>query len=710
MVRRLIFTLLVGLMGCFAASAQIDFPITDSTAAIVDTDLLWLYNPTADTLTGQTANDFRTYAGAGAGQLLPAGGTARQVLQRTAAASEWGAKIYVPDTSGDLPTPVLADIDNAIGLKEDGIYHATERFIHGVEPTGTWGAVTTNQRPDFHGAFGDHAQGRALALAVDDYILDTADRHFYEVYTTGGSSTHLFRRRNDPAEWLGFGNRQLLLARANAVGDWGFNTDDHTVEFLMTFTAGVIDQRLAEWSYGTPVGGNPQADSVVGLLDWLYGTLVISEPGGGLPMLRPSASIGINHGTDPADGIEMRFIPRWIENHLSVNYLKAAGPLTLVEDEANPDPAHPFQLTITNTNPDIPDSPTGHTNPQLLQTNPADDSIHWSGVPIQPLSTNTGLYNFLKANLQQGTNVTIVPNDTARTLTFSSSGGGGGGGLNDAQVVTIIERELPTVSSALAPGQTTDRYAWTPQLVRQAATAAADARTSDAVIDTVTPGNNGAVLSASRRAVANAVRAGSIHQINERISDATIDVSTPANESTTIAPSRQAVAEAIDGITVGGTADGVADSVDLAISGQDLSITVGRSVGVDLTDTVTLPVGGGGGIATPSPLENIGTVLMVNAAQAYTSTLTDTIESGYNIVFRLNLAGTAAVTVEVDAETLLLLDTTSGTPANTSASFTMHVPRPNNTGLNFSGHGALYIWKREVNASGDIIGLWGGSC
>ena len=175
--------------------------------------------------------------------------------------------------------------------------------------------------------------------------------------------------------------------------------------------------------------------------------------------------------------------------------------------------------------------------------------------------------------------------------------------------MTIIERELPTVSSALAPGQTTDRYAWTPQLVRQAATAAADARTSDAVIDTVTPGNNGAVLSASRRAVANAVRAGSIHQINERISDAAIDVSTPANESTTIAPSRQAVAEAIDGITVGGTADGVADSVDLAISGQDLSITVGRTVGGDLTDTVTLPAGGGGTTVAANPAGTDGSDL-----------------------------------------------------------------------------------------------------
>ena len=44
----------------------------------------------------------------------------------------------------------------------------------------------------------------------------------------------------------------------------------------------------------------------------------------------------------------------------------------------------------------------------------------------------------------------------------------------------------------------------------------------------------------------------------------------------------------------GGSADGVADSVDLDISGSDLTLTVGRTVGADLTDTVTLPAGGGG--------------------------------------------------------------------------------------------------------------------
>ena len=42
------------------------------------------------------------------------------------------------------------------------------------------------------------------------------------------------------------------------------------------------------------------------------------------------------------------------------------------------------------------------------------------------------------------------------------------------------------------------------------------------------------------------------------------------------------------------SADGVADSVDLALSGQTLTATIGRTMGDDLTDSVTLPAGGEG--------------------------------------------------------------------------------------------------------------------
>ena len=45
----------------------------------------------------------------------------------------------------------------------------------------------------------------------------------------------------------------------------------------------------------------------------------------------------------------------------------------------------------------------------------------------------------------------------------------------------------------------------------------------------------------------------------------------------------------IGGSSSGGTADGVADSLDLSVSGSDLTMTLGRSVGADLSDTVSLP-------------------------------------------------------------------------------------------------------------------------
>ena len=47
----------------------------------------------------------------------------------------------------------------------------------------------------------------------------------------------------------------------------------------------------------------------------------------------------------------------------------------------------------------------------------------------------------------------------------------------------------------------------------------------------------------------------------------------------------------------GGNADGVADDLTLAYTSDVLSVTIGRSIGNDLTDTVTIPSGGGGGTA-----------------------------------------------------------------------------------------------------------------
>ena len=51
------------------------------------------------------------------------------------------------------------------------------------------------------------------------------------------------------------------------------------------------------------------------------------------------------------------------------------------------------------------------------------------------------------------------------------------------------------------------------------------------------------------------------------------------------------------------TSDGVANSVDLTVTGQNLGITIGRSVGVDLTDTVTLPGGAGVSLSDAAPAD-----------------------------------------------------------------------------------------------------------
>ena len=39
----------------------------------------------------------------------------------------------------------------------------------------------------------------------------------------------------------------------------------------------------------------------------------------------------------------------------------------------------------------------------------------------------------------------------------------------------------------------------------------------------------------------------------------------------------------------GGMADGIVNSLDLSRTGRDLTVTLGRSIGADLTETVQLP-------------------------------------------------------------------------------------------------------------------------
>ena len=101
-------------------------------------------------------------------------------------------------------------------------------------------------------------------------------------------------------------------------------------------------------------------------------------------------------------------------------------------------------------------------------------------------------------------------------------------------------------------------------------------------------------------------------------------------------------------ITIGGlptpggtTTDGVANSVDLSLSGQNLSLTLGRTIGVDLSDTVALPASGLTAVTTDSTLTGAGTsgdalsVANPPATWAYASGATGTAPSarlpGYTV-------------------------------------------------------------------------------
>ena len=81
----------------------------------------------------------------------------------------------------------------------------------------------------------------------------------------------------------------------------------------------------------------------------------------------------------------------------------------------------------------------------------------------------------------------------------------------------------------------------------------------------------------------------------EYVSDVNLGI--VSAESTTVAPSRRAVAFAVAaGGGGGGTADGVVQSAALAVVGLDLSLTLGRSIGAEVTASVTLPAAAADGV------------------------------------------------------------------------------------------------------------------
>ena len=196
---------------------------------------------------------------AGSGDGLPAGGVPGQVAQRVGdSGSEWGARVYRADADGDLPAPVVADIGQTLGITDDGLFHVAGRPYAATDPAGTWGPVG--------GAIGQDSAiktgflGTALNVgtgngpdpslaAVGEYILATDDRHFFEVVQLN-ANLRIWRIRDDPDDWLGFRSRDQLLRHAAAPGDWGYNEDDSTVEYLTMFVAGSPAHVEPYWTDG----------------------------------------------------------------------------------------------------------------------------------------------------------------------------------------------------------------------------------------------------------------------------------------------------------------------------------------------------------------------------------------------------------------------------------------------------------------------------
>ena len=152
------------------------------------------------------------------------------------------------------------------------------------------------------------------------------------------------------------------------------------------------------------------------------------------------------------------------------------------------------------------------------------------------------------AALTGGSKITVSYDDPNDEITISSSA------LNAAEVNDRIDTRLPTVTSFEASDENgIVRRIWTSARVGQRANISAQAH----IVGVASP----------------------------------IDVADPTTNTDVFAASKRSVAQAIaDNMGTGGMADGIVNSLDLSRSGRDLTVTLGRSIGADLTETVQLPV------------------------------------------------------------------------------------------------------------------------
>ena len=155
------------------------------------------------------------------------------------------------------------------------------------------------------------------------------------------------------------------------------------------------------------------------------------------------------------------------------------------------------------------------------------------------------------AALTGGSKISVSYDDPNDEITITTTA------LNTSEVNTRIDTRilslLPTVTAGEASIDDGDeRRIWTSRRVRQAANLSAQTH----IVGIASP----------------------------------IDVADPTTNTDVFAASKQSVAQAIfDNMGTGGMADGIVNSLDLSRSGRNLTVTLGRSIGADLAETVQLP-------------------------------------------------------------------------------------------------------------------------
>ena len=200
--------------------------------------------------------------------------------------------------------------------------------------------------------------------------------------------------------------------------------------------------------------------------------------------------------------------------------------------------------------------------------------------------------------------------------------------------------------------------------------------------DEITPGQSGNVGSGT--AVARATHHHSA------------PVGTPVSVSTANNAGNAASFSRSDHIHLG---DGTANSLDATLSGDDLTITVGRTVGNDLTDTVTLPTGSGAITFTRVGVGSVDLTNQIAVPQSFN--LSDPIEDGELIEFRVS-SGTGAARIVlghflITGQELLALPAQAGTPASLNGSLAIKTAIQGVTTLTSFGHSSVYIWRADTD-------------